>query len=97
MAESDTWEREEDLEHVRELVDEFEERLSMEARRQEGGNQKQKRISSRVEECKKMELPGKYMAKLLYGWDDRKFEAEYLRKLKRSWQRWRLVSLEEKP
>jgi len=30
-------------------------------------------------------LPGKYIAKLLYGWDDRKFKAEYLRKLERNW------------
>jgi len=31
-----------------------------------------------------MELLGKYMAKLLYGWDDKKFEEEYLRKLERN-------------
>ena len=42
-------------------------------------------------------LLGKYMAKLLYGWDDGKFEAEYLRKLERNWRRWKSVSLEEKP
>jgi len=66
-AESNTWEREEDLEHARELVDEFEGRLSIEARRQEGGNQKQKEISPRVEEYKRMKLPEKYTVKLLYG------------------------------
>ena len=27
---------------------------------------------------------GKYMAKLLYGWDDKKFEEKYLRKLERN-------------
>jgi len=27
------------------------------------------------------------MAKMLYGWDDRKFEEEYLRKLERNWQK----------
>jgi len=32
-------------------------------------------------------LLGKYTAKLLYGWDNRKFEPEYLRKLERNWQR----------
>ena len=37
-AESDIWEKEEDLEHARELVDEFEGRLSTEVRRQEGEN-----------------------------------------------------------
>jgi len=31
-----------------------------------------------------MELPGKYMAKLLYGWDDGKFEEEYLNKLEKN-------------
>ena len=36
-----------------------------------------------------MELPGKYMAKLLYGWDDRKFEEEYLNKLEKNWKRWK--------
>ena len=27
-------------------------------------------------EYRRMELPGKYTAKLLYGWDDRRFEEE---------------------
>ena len=31
------------------------------------------------------------------GWDDGKFEEEYLRKLERNWQKWKTVSLEEKP
>ena len=34
-----------------------------------------------------MELPGKYMAKLLYGWDDGKFEEEYLNKLEKNWKK----------
>ena len=34
---------------------------------------------------KRGELPGKYMAKMLYRWNDRKFEEEYLRKLERNW------------
>jgi len=44
-----------------------------------------------------MELPGRYMAKILYGWNDGKFKAEYLRKLERNWQRWKSVSPEKKP
>jgi len=35
MAESDTWKKK-NLENTRELVDEFEERLGVEVRRQEG-------------------------------------------------------------
>ena len=36
-----------------------------------------------------MELPGKYTAKLLYRWDDQKFEEEYLNKLKKNWRKWK--------
>ena len=42
-----------------------------------------------VDEYKRMELPGKYMAKLLYGWDDRRFEEEYLNKLEKNWKKWK--------
>jgi len=34
-----------------------------------------------------MELLGKYTAKLLYGWNDEKFEDEYLKKLEKNWKR----------
>ena len=34
-----------------------------------------------------MELLGKYTAKLLYGWDDKEFEEEYLKKLEKNWKR----------
>ena len=40
-------------------------------------------------EYKRMELLEKYTAKLLYGWDDRRFEEEYLDKLEKSWKRWK--------
>ena len=36
-----------------------------------------------------MELPGKYTAKVLYGWDDKKFKEEYLNKLEGNWRRWK--------
>jgi len=36
-----------------------------------------------------MELLGKYMMKLLYEWDNKKFEEEYLRKLEQNWKRWK--------
>jgi len=70
------------------LVDDFEGRIGAEVRRQ---------VEKRKVEDRRVELPGRYMAKLLYGWDDRKFEAEYLRKLEKNWQRWKSVSPEEKP
>jgi len=37
----------------------------------------------------KSELPGRYTTKLLYCWDDGRFEREYLDKLERSWKKWK--------
>jgi len=31
----------------------------------------------------------KYATKILFGWDDRQFEDKYLKKLERSWARWK--------
>jgi len=90
MVEHDTWEREEDLGNAREAVEKFEGRMSAEIRKQEK--------LDRIEEknFRREELPEKYTVKMLYGWDDRKFEEEYLRKLERNWQKWKSVSLEKK-
>jgi len=35
------------------------------------------------------ELLGRYMAKLLYEWDNGRFEREYLEKLEKSWRKWK--------
>jgi len=92
------WEKEEDLENTKELVDEFEGRLEVEVRRQEGIEERWKvKLNPRTDEFKRSELPEKYIAKLLFGWDNRKFEDEYLKKLEKNWQRWKSVFLEEKP
>ena len=79
MAEHDIWERKENLENARETVEESEERMSTEVRKQE------KLDMMEEKNFKRGKLPGKYMAKMLYGWDDKKFEKEYLRKLERNW------------
>jgi len=50
-----------------------------------------------MDEFKRIKLLEKYTAKMLYGWNDRKFEEEYLKKLEGNWQKWKSVSLEEKP
>ena len=70
------------------MVDEFERRLGAEIGRQEGVEQRWKmKLNSRADEFKRMELLGKYIVKLLYGWDDKKFEEEYLKKLERNWNK----------
>ena len=86
------------MENTRELVNEFEERLEAEVRRQEGIEERWKmKLNLRADEFKRSKLPEKYIAKLLFGWDDKKFKDEYLKKLEKNWQRWKIVSLEEKP
>jgi len=62
-------------------VEEFERKMSAEVRKQEK--------LDRMEEndFRRGELSEKYMAKMLYEWDNRKFEKEYLRKLERNWQK----------
>ena len=83
IAEGDIWERRENLKNVEELIEEFEQG-GVEVRQQEKVERKKE-----VDEYKRMELPGKYMAKLLYGWDDKEFEEEYLKKLEKNWKRWK--------
>jgi len=67
MAENNTWEKEEDLENARELVDKFEGRMSVEVRRQEGIEERWKiKLNPKVEEFRRSELLGKYTAKILF-------------------------------
>jgi len=74
------------LENAKELVDEFEGRLGAEVRRQEKIEERGKvRSNPRADEFQRSELLRKYTAKLLFGWNDRKFEDKYLKKLERNW------------
>ena len=91
MAEGDTWERKENLKNAEEALEEFEERMSVEVRRQERIDMVKERNFRREE------LPEKFTARILYRWDNGKFEEEYLRKLEKNWRRWKAASLEEKP
>ena len=42
------------------------------------------KLNPEAEEFKKVELLERYTVKLLYGWDDKKFDKEYLKKLERN-------------
>ena len=79
------------MKNAEEALKEFEKRMSAEVRRQERIDIVEKRNFRRGE------LLEKFTVKMLYGWDDRKFEEEYLKKLERNWTRWKAVSPEEKP
>ena len=63
--------------NAKELVEEFE---------REYGEEAQRIKEDKV--FKRGELPGKYTAKLLYGWNNGKFEKKYLKKLERNWRQW---------
>ena len=65
--------------------------MNIEVRRQE------KLEMAEEKDFRRGKLLEKFTAKMLYGWDNRKFEEEYLRKLEKNWQKWKSVSPEEKP
>ena len=77
IVEENTWKPKENLVNAQELVDRFEKKYREEARRIKKRN---------LEEDHKEELPGKYTTKLLYGWNDKKFNRKYQRRLKRNWK-----------
>jgi len=67
-AEEDTWEPRENLGNVEDLVKEFKEVYGEIGRVKKRRNRKENR---------KGELLGRYTAKMLYGWDDKRFNEEY--------------------
>jgi len=69
------------LKNTEEALEEFKGRMNAEVRRQERIDMVEERNFRRGE------LLGKFTAKMLYGWDNRKFEDEYLKKLERNWRR----------
>ena len=75
-AERDTWERRENLKNAEELIEEF-----------EWGEVVVRQQVGEDEEYRRMELPGKFTAKVLYGWNDQRFEEEYLNKLEKNWKK----------
>ena len=82
-AEENTWEGLENLKNAMGKVEEFEKgRFEEEIRRIR--MKKEMRLNPEAEEFKRGELPGRYTAKLLYGWDDKKFDEEYLKKLQKN-------------
>ena len=89
-AEENIWEGLENLKNVREKIEEFEKgRFEEEIRRIRMKKEKEIKLNPEAEEFKRGELPGRYTAKLLYGWDDKKFDEEYLKKLERNGNRWK--------
>jgi len=77
-AEHDSWVKKEELGNAKAVLEDFEGRMEAEIRRQE------KLDRTEEQDFRRGELPGKFIARMLYGWDDGKFEEEYLKKLERN-------------
>ena len=75
-AEEDTWESKENFKNASNLVEEFEKEYG---RKEEEETQWQEKKEEK--NVFNRELPGKYMAKLLYGWGEKKYEQEYWKRL----------------
>jgi len=67
-----TWKPRENLGNIEDLVQEFEQEFEQEYR--EIGRVRKRKND---EEHRKEELPGRYMAKMLYRWDNKRFDKEY--------------------
>ena len=89
-VEENTWEGLENLKNAMEKIEEFEKEIFEEEiwriRMKKG---KEMKLNLEAEEFRREELPGRCTAKLLYEWDDKKFDKEYLKKLERNWNRWK--------
>ena len=91
-VEENTWEGLENLKNAMEKVEEFEKgRFEEEIRRIRMKKGKETRLNPEAEEFKRGELPERYTVKLLYRWDDKKFDEEYLKKLQKNWNRWKKI------
>ena len=78
------------MKNAREKIEEFEkERFEEEIRRIRVKKGKEMKLNPEAEEFRRGELPERYTAKLLYGWDNKKFDEEYLKKLEKNWNRWK--------
>ena len=71
------------MKNAGEALKEFKGRMNAEVRRQEKIDIAEER------DFRRGELPGKFTAKMLYGWDNKKFEDEYLKKVEKNWKRWK--------
>jgi len=40
------------------------------------------------------ELPGRYIAKALFGWSDKRYDNEYWSRMEQNWRKWKEKKLE---
>jgi len=76
-AESDIWEERENLKNAKKAIEEFEK----EYRRDQEDVTRQEQEEGIY---KRGELPGRFMARKLFGWSDKRYNQEYWERLKRN-------------
>jgi len=77
MAESDTWEGEENLENAKEVIEEY----KREYRRDMEDIRRQEREEGMF---RRGELLGQFTARKLFGWSDKRYNEEYWGRLERN-------------
>ena len=82
MAESNTWERRENLKNTKEVIKEF----KKEYQRDIEDVAQQEHEEGTFQQG---ELPGKFTVKILYGWSDKQYDQEYWGRLERNWRQWK--------
>ena len=79
MAESDTWEGRENLKNAKKAIEEFEKEYQRDME-DVAWQEREETTFNRGE------LLGKFMAKMLYGWLDKRYDQEYWGRLERNWR-----------
>ena len=77
--ESDTWEGRENLGNAKEAIKEFERKYQQDIK-EVNQQEREEGIFERGE------LPGRFTAKKLFGWSDKKYDEEYWGRLERNWR-----------
>ena len=83
-AEGDTWESKENLENAADLVREFEEKYGRDTREVRQQEKKEEKG-----DYWRGNFPGRFMARSLFGWNDKRYDREYWDRMDRNWRKWK--------
>jgi len=78
----DTWKGKENLKNAKEAIKEF---------GREYWRDMKNVVRQEHEEgmFRREELPGRFIARKLFGWSDKRYDQEYWGRLERNWRRWK--------
>jgi len=72
------------LENAKELVEKFEKEYGKKERK----IRRQENYKESNEYWREI-FPGRFTARNLYGWDDKRYNREYWNRIKKNWQKWK--------